>query len=120
MGLGKINFRDNRKRKTVFIPELEDSFTLSALTVGQMKKLKEGDEDNIPRQLAMAIVDPETGACVYDVDNPEDIEMLNAMPLSIFSPLIDALNEINGRGQDTIEQAKKKSNLTPFSVSASA
>lgn len=120
MGLGKINFRDNRKRKTVFIPELEGSFTLAALTVGDMRKLKEGDENNIPRQLAMALVDPETAQPLYNVDNPEDIEMLNAMPLSIFSPLIDALNEINGRATEAIDDAKKKSNLTPFTHSASA
>lgn len=119
MGLGKINFRDNRKRKTVYIPELEGEFTLVALTVGDMRRLKEGDENNIPRQLAMALIDADSGLPIYDVNNPDDIEILNAMPLSVFSPLIDALNEINGKAS-TIEDTKKNLVVIPSIVSASA
>ncbi len=107
MANGKINFRVSRKLKTVEIPELECSITLAALTVGQMRHLKEGDESNIARQLAMAMVDPETGGQIYDPDNADDIDNLNAMPLSIFSPLIDALNELNGRVTNDVEETKK-------------
>ncbi len=116
----KINFRSSRKVKTVEIPELECSITLAALTVGQMRHLKEGDENNIPRQLAMAIIDPETGSQVYDPENAEDIDNLNAMPLSIFSPLIDALNELNGRVTKDVEQTKKNLVMTQFTSSVSA
>ncbi len=119
MANGKINFRVSRKLKTVEIPELECSLTLAALTVGQMRHLKEGDENNIPRQLAMAIIDPETGAQLYDPENPEDIDNLNAMPLSIFSPLIDALNELNGRVTKDVEETKKNLIAMPSLRSAS-
>ena len=103
--LGKTKF--GKKRARVEIPELAGAFNVKALTVGQLNAIKQTDDpNNNAIQLALALIDDD-GNLLYDVNNPSDIADLNDMPISVWKPLIDALNDLHGTTKETVDEIKK-------------
>ena len=103
--MGKIDFASGRKTVTVEVPELDTSFRLRALSMGQMNSLKTGDDDSGVKQLALSIVD-ESGLRIYTSD--EDIPNLREMSLGVFKLLIGELNKLHGITKEDTEEAVKK------------
>lgn len=113
---GKINFASKRKIKSIDVEDdaLEGgaSFRLQSLNVGQLGGLKEGSVTDTAQLLALSIVD-DAGQQLYTVDE------IREMPLSIYTPLMQVMNELNGITAKAIEDAAKKSGASQTTDSAS-
>ena len=114
--LGRLDFAAMEKFTTVEFPELGGSFRLRSLIVNDIKYMRDGDERDLAKQLAFAIVD-DAGERIYTTD--EDIENLRRMPLTIFQPLINALNALHGIGKAEVSEIVKNSEASQTIVSAS-
>lgn len=101
-GHGKINFALKRRVMTVAVDELETSFTLRALSHGQLERLKD-DQNTTTNLIAASIVNPETLEPMYTADE------LAEMSISVSKILSDAVGELNGFSKEAIEAATKKS-----------
>lgn len=108
-----INFAAARKTVRVECPELEGTFILRALSIAQ---LKEVDTSDVAQQFALMIVD-ESGARVFTSE--EDIQNLREMSAGLSTRLQEAAMELNGWSKQAVEEAKKNSQATQSTGSAS-
>lgn len=112
----KINFA--AARKTVDVEAPEGLIRLRALSVAQLQSLSGEEAFNVAKQLAMAIVDPETGQRIYTTD--EDLDNLKEMSVTTSKLLIDALNDLHGVSPAAVEATVKNYAAGKNGASASA
>jgi hypothetical protein len=107
-----FNFASNRKTIVVDCPELECSFRLRALSIGQARAMT---NDSI-KQLALMIVD-EDNQLIFTTD--EDLENLAEMPASVANLLAEAAAKLNGVSKEAMEEARKNLQASQKADSAS-
>lgn len=103
-----------RKKTTVEIPEIGDTFILRELSIGEMRKLS---SDDLAQQLSMMIVD-ESGNRRFDDD--EGREILSELSASVTMRLIAAAAKVNNVGQAAVDEVVKNLIASPTDGSASA
>lgn len=104
--MNKINFAAKRKTVDVRVDELDTTITLRALSVEHINQVKkEHDEMDTIKELALSIIDKETGERIYTTE--EDVKNLSEMSITVFSQLVDALRQVNGMGKKAAEETVK-------------
>lgn len=94
---------DKRQTLDVPVPELGYTVRLRALSIKQLDNI----EKNIAAQLALMIIDPETGDRVYESE--DEILELQELSSQTAVHLIKAAGELNGVSKEAMDEHIKKS-----------
>ena len=116
MGLREtiLSSRNARKRITVDVAEMGGKLTLAELDgIGRERMercaTREDGRGFEVLLVALSLIDPDTGACVFSADKPEDIQGLAGVPATALRTLFDAAYELNQLSGRAVVEARKNS-----------
>ena len=103
---GKMHFGSRRKTISVYIPELDTTLHLRAMSFNQARELRSmpGDPADPIKQLWFCLVD-ENGNRTHTTE--DDLRDLAEMSVMVFDPLMKAINEIHGGTEAATEEILK-------------
>lgn len=121
--LGRSHFQAARlKQKWVDVPEIEEGGQVLVRELNSAEAVEvngfNGADQNA-RVAAMVIIN-EDGSRVFDPDNPDDVQILAAMPASAINRICMTINELNGKTRRQLEESAKNSEASLNTASASA
>lgn len=112
--LSKKDFADHKALATKDVLLGDDQFVrIKALSANEALELSaslssdDDDESSLLKTIAFHVIDPDTGARVFDPYDDEELHMIGNLPMVKITALFKECAKISGMGEDEEELEKK-------------